>query len=61
MGVGDEHYAPGSLPGKRHGTLCIGGLGGPQGRSGGVWKISSPPGFDPGTVKPVDDSLYRVR
>ena len=29
-------------------------LGGPQGRSGQVRKISSPPGFDPRTVQPVD-------
>ena len=28
-------------------------LGGPQGRSGQVRKISSPPGFDPRTVQPV--------
>jgi len=28
-------------------------LGGSQGRSGQVWKISPPPGFDPQTVHPV--------
>ena len=28
-------------------------LGGPQGRSGQVRKISPPPGFDPRTVQPV--------
>jgi len=28
-------------------------LGGPQGRSGPVGKISPPPGFDPRTVQPV--------
>jgi len=28
-------------------------LGGPQGWSGQVWKISPPPGFDPRTVQPV--------
>jgi hypothetical protein len=28
-------------------------LGGPQGRSGQVRKISTPPGFDPRTVQPV--------
>jgi hypothetical protein len=28
-------------------------LGGPQGRSGQVRKISPPPGFDPWTVQPV--------
>jgi hypothetical protein len=29
------------------------GLGGPQGRSGRMLKISSPPGSDPRTVQPV--------
>jgi hypothetical protein len=28
-------------------------LGGPQGRTGQVWKISPPPGFDSRTVQPV--------
>ena len=28
-------------------------LGGPQSRSGRVWKISNPKGFDPRTVQPV--------
>ena len=28
-------------------------LGGPQGRSGWVWKSSLPPGFNPRTVQPV--------
>jgi hypothetical protein len=28
-------------------------LGGPQGRSGRVWKISTPQGFDSRTVQPV--------
>ena len=28
-------------------------LGGPQGQSGGVRKISPPPGFDPRTIQPV--------
>jgi hypothetical protein len=31
-------------------------LGGPQGRSGHVRKISPPPGFDPRTVQPVASS-----
>jgi len=29
------------------------GLGGPQGRSGRLWKMSSQPGFDPWTVQHV--------
>jgi hypothetical protein len=35
-------------------------LGGPPGRSGQVRKISPPPGFDPRTVQPVAQSLYRL-
>jgi len=36
-------------------------LGGPQGRSGHVRKISPPPGFDPRTVHPGSQSLFRLR
>jgi hypothetical protein len=32
----------------------------PQARSGQVRKISPPPGFDPRTVRPVAQSLYRL-
>ena len=35
-------------------------LGEPQSRSGQVRKISPPPGFDPRTVQPVAQSLYRL-
>jgi hypothetical protein len=35
-------------------------LGGPQGRSGQVRKISPPPGFDPRTAQPVVQSLYQL-
>jgi hypothetical protein len=35
-------------------------LGGPQGRSEQVRKISPSPGFDPRTVQPVAQSLYRL-
>ena len=53
MGVGGQRYRPAAL--------CLGKtryplyrrMGGPQGRSGRVWKISPPPGFDPRTVQPV--------
>ena len=38
---------------ERPGTHCIGGLGGPQGRSGQVRKILTTPGFDSRTVQPV--------
>jgi hypothetical protein len=44
-------------------------LGGPQGRSGKVWKISTPPGFDPRTVAiptelpgpPIFIKVYNIR
>ena len=39
-------------PGKTRYPLYM-RLGGPQSRSGQVWKISTPPGFDPRTVQPV--------
>jgi len=42
MGVGGERHAPAALP-----------LGGPQGRSGRVRKISPLAGFDPRTAQPV--------
>ena len=35
-------------------------LGGPHGRSGRVRKVSPLPGFDPRTVQPVAQSLYRL-
>jgi hypothetical protein len=35
-------------------------LGGSQGRSGQARKISPPPGFDPRTIQPVVQSLYRL-
>jgi hypothetical protein len=36
-------------------------LGGPQDRSGRVWKISPPPGFEPRTFPAQSGSLYRIR
>jgi hypothetical protein len=40
-------------PRERPGAHCIGGNCGLQGRSGLLWKISPPTGFDPRTVHPV--------
>ena len=40
-------------PGKNPVPIVYRRLGGPQGRSGQVRKISPPPGFDPRTVQPV--------
>jgi len=51
--VGGQHHAPAViLPGKTRYPLYR-RLGGPQGRSGRVRKISPPPGFDPRTVQHV--------
>ena len=53
MGLGGQRHAPAALPpGKTRYTLYR-RLGGPQGRSGLVRKISLPPGFDPPIVHPV--------
>jgi hypothetical protein len=52
-GVGGQLPAPVAFsPGKTRYPLCR-RLGGPQGRSGRVRKISPPPGFDPRTIQPV--------
>ena len=62
MGMGGQRHAPTTLnPGKTRYPLYR-RLGGPQGRSGRVRKISPPPhqpGFDPRTVQPVA-SRYTV-
>jgi hypothetical protein len=52
-GVGVQRHAPVALaPGKSPYSLCR-RLGGPQGRSERVRKISLPPGFEARTVQPV--------
>ena len=54
MGVGCQRHAPAALPpGKETRYPLYRWLGGPQGRSGRVWKISPSPSFDPRTVQPV--------
>ena len=53
MGVGGQHHAPAALPPGKNRYPLYRGLGGPQGRSGRVRKISPPPGFDHRTVQPV--------
>jgi hypothetical protein len=53
MGVNGQRHDPAALPpGKTRYPLCR-RLGGPQGRSGQVRKISPPPEFGPRTVQPV--------
>ena len=54
--VGIQSHAPAALlPGKTRYTWYR-RLGGPNCRSGRVWKISPPPGFDPRTVQPLASS-----
>ena len=52
-GVGGQRHAPAALPPGKTRYPLHRRLGGPQGRSGRVRKISLPPGFDPRTVQPV--------
>ena len=52
-GVGGQRHAPAALPPGKTRYPLYRRLGGPQGRSGQVQKISPPPGFDPRTVQPV--------
>jgi hypothetical protein len=52
-GVGGQRHAPAALPPGKTRYLLYRRLGGPQGRSGRVWKISPPPGFDPRIFQPV--------
>jgi hypothetical protein len=52
-GLGGQRHAPAALlPRKTQYPLCR-RLGGPQGRSGRVRKISPPLGFDPWIVQPL--------
>jgi len=52
-GVGGQHHAPATLPPGNIWYPLYRRLGGPQGRSEQVRKISPPPEFDPRTVQPV--------
>ena len=53
MGVGGQHHSPAALPPGKTRYPLYRRLGGPQGRSELVRKISRPPGFAPRTVQPV--------
>ena len=53
MGVGGQRHAPAALPPEKTRYPLYRRLGGPQGRSRRVRKISPPPGFDPRTVQSV--------
>jgi hypothetical protein len=54
MRVVGELHAPVALPPGKTQYPLYRRLGGPQGRSGRVLKISPPPGFDPQTVQLVE-------
>ena len=53
MGVGVQRHAPAALPPGKTRYPLYRRMGGPQGRSGQVRKISPPPGFDPRPVQPL--------
>ena len=53
VGVGGQRHVPADLPPGKTLYPLYRRMGGPQGRSGRVWKISPTPGFDPRTVQPV--------
>ena len=53
MGEGGQRHAPAVLPPEKTRYPLYRRLGGSQGLSGRVRKISPPPGFDPRTVQAV--------
>jgi hypothetical protein len=53
MGVGSQRHAPAALPPGKTRYLLYRRLGGPQGHSRQVRKISPIQGFDPRNVRPV--------
>jgi len=52
-GVGGQHHTLAPLPLGRTWYHLYRKLGGPQDRSGLVWKILPPLGFDPQTFQPI--------
>jgi len=52
-GVGGQRHDPAALPSGKTPYPLYRRMGGPQGRSGRVRKISPSPGIDPRTVQPV--------
>ena len=52
-GMEGQRHAPTTLPPWKTRYPLYRRLGGPQGRSGRVRKISPPPGFDPWTIQPT--------
>ena len=58
--MGGQRHAPAALPAGKTRYPLYRSLGGPQGRSERVRKISPPPEFDPRTVQPVAQLLSRL-
>ena len=58
MGVRGQHHVPAALPPEKTRYPLYKRLGGPQGRSGRVRKISPPPGFDHRVRPARSKSLY---
>jgi len=56
MGVGGQRHDPAALPQGKTRYSLYRSLGGLQGQSGRVRKISTPPGFDPQTIQSVASS-----
>jgi len=52
-GMGGQRHAPADLPQGKTRYPLYGRMGGLQSRSGQMWKISPPQGFDHRTVPPV--------
>jgi hypothetical protein len=59
-GEGSASHPGRSLPPGRPGTHCTGGWVGPRAGLDRCGKSRPPPGFDPRTVQPVAQSLYRL-
>ena len=60
--VRSQRHAPTTLyPRERARYPLYRRLGGPQVRSGQVWKISPPPGLDPQTLQPVDTYIILTK
>ena len=59
MGVDGQCHTLDALPLVKTWNPSYRRLGGAQSQSGWVRKISPPPGFDPWTIQPVDQTTYK--
>jgi hypothetical protein len=60
MGVGSQCHAPAALPPGKTRYPLYRWLGGPQGQSGQVWKISTPTGIQSADHPTCSELLYRL-